>query len=133
MVVPVLPSHTGPWRFRAATDDEGQDPTMDDSARDRAAQRGGRRPGTGSSVLTPPVGIPAVPDGIVPAQRAAPVSPNTPPKRPAVVNPCTCGHPKAAHEHYRAGTDCGVCGATACAGFRPAERTGMVRRLLRRS
>ncbi|GAA1284244.1 hypothetical protein GCM10009609_56510 [Pseudonocardia aurantiaca] len=106
---------------------------MDDLARDRAAQRGGRRPGTGSSVLTPPVGIPAVPDGAVPAQRAAPVSPNTPPKRPAVVDPCTCGHPKAAHDHYRAGTDCGVCGATACAKFRSVKRKGIVRRLLRRS
>jgi hypothetical protein len=22
---------------------------------------------------------------------------------------CRCGHPRAAHEHYRAGTDCAQC------------------------
>jgi hypothetical protein len=97
-----------------------------DSRPARARQRGGRRHGSGSSVLTPPTGVPAVP-----AQRTAPETPITPPKRPAMVDPCACGHAKAAHEHYRAGTDCGVCGATACAAFRPAERTGVLRRLFR--
>ncbi len=33
---------------------------------------------------------------------------------------CRCGHEKAAHQHYRRGTDCGVCGATACPRFRKA-------------
>ncbi len=26
-----------------------------------------------------------------------------------VAKPCTCGHGKAAHEHYRAGSDCALC------------------------
>jgi hypothetical protein len=33
--------------------------------------------------------------------------------------PCRCGDPGAAHEHYRAGTDCALCG---CDRFRPASR-----------
>ncbi|MFR9807088.1 hypothetical protein ACL02T_33045 [Pseudonocardia sp. RS010] len=33
---------------------------------------------------------------------------------------CRCGHPEAAHEHYRPGTDCGACGREACPHFRPA-------------
>lgn len=24
-------------------------------------------------------------------------------------DPCVCGHPRAAHEHYRSGTDCALC------------------------
>jgi hypothetical protein len=34
--------------------------------------------------------------------------------------PCTCGHVREAHEHYRRGSDCGICGADACAAFSPA-------------
>jgi hypothetical protein len=30
---------------------------------------------------------------------------------------CRCGHPRGAHEHYRRGSDCGVCGSAICAGF----------------
>lgn len=33
---------------------------------------------------------------------------------------CECGHLKAAHVHYRPGTDCGACGRRACPKFRPA-------------
>jgi hypothetical protein len=113
---------------------------MDDSATGRpagAAQRRGRRHGAGSSVLTPPTGIAAVP-GIeaVPTQRTASAEPAGPVKRPAppaVVDPCTCGHAKAAHEHYRKGADCGVCGAATCAAFRSKERRGLLGRLFRRN
>jgi len=31
---------------------------------------------------------------------------------------CRCGHVEAAHEHYRRGTDCGICGRDVCASFR---------------
>jgi hypothetical protein len=31
---------------------------------------------------------------------------------------CKCGHPKSAHEHYRAGTECSLC--TTCKKFRRA-------------
>ncbi len=33
---------------------------------------------------------------------------------------CVCGHPHEAHEHYRAGTDCSLCGPAACRRFRAA-------------
>lgn len=109
---------------------------MADSATGRAGQRGGRRHGAGSSVLTPPTGIPTVPDHVfpdldvaVPTQRTAPVRPTKPPARPPIVDPCTCGHPKEAHEHYRKGTDCGACGAGACSAYQPAEQPGFWRRL----
>ncbi len=32
----------------------------------------------------------------------------TPPPEPAGA-PCSCGHGKQAHEHYRAGSDCALC------------------------
>jgi hypothetical protein len=31
---------------------------------------------------------------------------------------CRCGHDLDAHEHFRAGRDCGACGAGGCAAFR---------------
>lgn len=34
---------------------------------------------------------------------------------------CVCGHLYEAHQHYRAGTDCGACAATACARYRGAD------------
>jgi hypothetical protein len=34
---------------------------------------------------------------------------------------CGCGHPAAAHEHYRRGSDCGVCGREVCRAFRAAR------------
>ncbi|PKZ63936.1 hypothetical protein CYJ73_19360 [Gordonia terrae] len=40
---------------------------------------------------------------------------------------CRCGHDRAAHEHYRAGTDCALCGTGDCPRFR---RNSRVRRLL---
>ena len=108
------------------------------------AQRSGRT--TGSSVLTPPTGIPLV----------AGVSPPVDPPRPAeaapatsvpeqvaawdpVVSPaavvapagsCQCGHDARAHAHWRPGSDCGACGAGGCASFRRCG--GRLRRMLRR-
>ncbi|MCU7727371.1 hypothetical protein ODJ79_26875 [Actinoplanes sp. KI2] len=31
---------------------------------------------------------------------------------------CVCGHPRAAHEHHRRGTDCALCDPGACVRFR---------------
>lgn len=118
---------------------------MGDAASKRpvgGGSRGDHRRAAGSSVLTPPTGVPTVPDlsSAIPSQReelsaaqcALPV-PTTPPAHPAqrtVVKPCACGHGRAAHDHYRPGTDCGACGATGCAAYRPLG--GPIRRLLRR-
>ncbi|GAA2749544.1 hypothetical protein [Amnibacterium kyonggiense] len=33
---------------------------------------------------------------------------------------CVCGHAHDAHEHYRRGTDCAICGAETCPKFRRA-------------
>jgi len=102
------------------------------------------RPGrneTSSAVLTPPFGLPALDlTGLIPQQRppadstlTSPVAPNEPPTpadQAPVVDPCTCGHARADHEHYRPGSDCGVCGAQSCASFR--RRGGRVRQALRR-
>lgn len=30
---------------------------------------------------------------------------------------CRCGHVRDLHEHYRAGTDCGVCGPELCPSY----------------
>jgi hypothetical protein len=84
----------------------------------------------GSSVLTPPVGMPAVP-----GQREASQTPSTPRVAPAappkiVIEPCVCGHARDAHEHYRPGRDCGACGAHDCDDYRRAG--GAVRRALRK-
>ena len=91
--------------------------------------RRGRGHKAGSSVLTPPVGIPAVPGQRNASTSASPpVAPTTPPN--TVVDPCVCGHAREAHEHYRPGHDCGVCGARDCADYRRAD--GAFRRGLRR-
>jgi hypothetical protein len=91
-----------------------------------------RRPSSpGSTVLTPPTGVPSVPqlDGLIPAQRTPDDrGPSTPP--PVVVEPCVCGHARAAHEHYRSGHDCGACGSVGCSAFRPEG--GPTRRLMRK-
>jgi len=34
---------------------------------------------------------------------------------------CRCGHGRDAHEHYRAGSDCGSCGRQTCPSFRRAR------------
>ena len=39
---------------------------------------------------------------------------------------CRCGHERAAHEHYRGGTECSLCSPTACPRFR---RPGIVSQL----
>lgn len=101
---------------------------MGNSAFDHRPGRRGRPRSAGSSVLTPPTGLPALPDPGAPAARQDP-PPIAPTPRP-VVEPCVCGHPKDAHDHYRPGTDCGVCGAVQCGEYRLDG--GPVRRALRR-
>jgi hypothetical protein len=43
---------------------------------------------------------------------------------------CLFGHEHAAHEHWRPGSDCGICGAAGCAAYR--RRGGVLRGFLRR-
>ena len=74
---------------------------------------------TGSSVLTPPTGVPAVPGDA----RSFPVE-----QAPAGF--CLCGHEPRAHEHWRPGSECGVCGPGGCPTYR--ERGGRARGLLRK-
>ncbi len=96
------------------------------------------RPETDLSVLTPPVGLPAAqadpgPPPPAPAEARAEGPAEAlaePPGAARAPGRCVCGHPRAAHEHYRRGSDCGVCGAAQCACFR--RRGGPLRRLLRR-
>jgi hypothetical protein len=35
---------------------------------------------------------------------------------------CLCGCPAADHDHYRPGTDCGLCGNRVCEVYRPRNR-----------
>lgn len=37
-----------------------------------------------------------------------------------VQRPCVCGHAREAHEHYRRGSDCALCGAATCGRYRAA-------------
>ncbi len=37
-------------------------------------------------------------------------------------NVCRCGHDKAAHAHYRRGSDCAMCGPARCPRFRTQPR-----------
>lgn len=41
---------------------------------------------------------------------------------------CVCGHGRTAHEHYRRGSDCGICGVAECAAYRRPK--GLLRRML---
>ena len=111
-------------------------------------QRTGRT--TGSSVLTPPVGLQVIPDDAesllepsptaddpVPCVEALPATVvsiggwiPTDTDTDALAGSCLCGHGSPAHEHWRRGSDCGVCGSASCSSFR--RRGGRVRRLLRR-
>jgi hypothetical protein len=95
------------------------------------ASRPGRAPAT-SAVLTPPTGLPAARS--TPPGEAAGAPPRVPPRPPAaappVVDPCVCRHAREAHEHWRRGSDCGVCGPRRCARYR--RRGGALRRFLRR-
>ena len=86
---------------------------------------------SGSSVLTPPAGLPVFPDLESAAAERADIIRCCRSQPSTVVEPCLCGHDRASHEHYRPGWDCGVCGAVACCDFRP-EGGGSVRRMLRR-
>jgi len=96
-------------------DDRGQHPRPGSTASH------GRRV-TGSSVLTPPTGIPAVPLDMPGSRDAAPT--------PVVAgSACQCGHPSDVHRHWRPGSDCGQCGPGGCTAYR--SRAGAVLRLLR--
>jgi hypothetical protein len=101
-----------------------------------AGQRRGRANSAGSSVLTPPTGMPSLSDldTSLPTQRtsspAVPADAPPPPAQRTVIDPCVCGHGHAAHEHYRPGSDCGTCGRMGCAEFRPEN--GFFRQLWRR-
>jgi hypothetical protein len=103
--------------------------------------------GSVSSVLTPPTGLPSIEDIAIPAQRApephtmrasAPTAPPVAPPPPVQAPPgtCVCGHAAEAHEHYRAGSDCGACGVEVCEHYRAADaeqaKKGLLSKLLRR-
>ena len=87
-----------------------------------------RRRAGRASLLTPPLGIPlfsarprrAAEQLPPPAQPPADDRPAVPPRQNAALagKLCLCGHGRTAHEHYRRGSDCGVCGTAGCAAFR---------------
>lgn len=82
---------------------------------------------TDVTVLTPPVGLPESPrtvGGQPPPIVGAGGRRVDPPAR------CVCGHARDVHEHYRPGSDCGICGAAECAAYR--HSAGLLRRMLRR-
>jgi hypothetical protein len=88
------------------------------------------------TVLTPPVVLPATPEAASRQPCPAPeggdpveAQAETPGAAPAPGR-CICGHPHAAHEHYRRGSDCGICGVTKCAAYRRPR--GFLRRMLGR-
>ena len=110
---------------------------------------------TGSSVLTPPTGVPTVPGdarSFLVEQRRAPdaavprVDPVPDLPVPDLLGPpatrlptdameapagfCLCGHEPRAHEHWRPGSECGVCGPKGCPTYR--ERGGRARGILRK-
>jgi hypothetical protein len=35
---------------------------------------------------------------------------------------CVCGHNSDAHQHFRSGTDCSLCGASECKKYRPKRK-----------
>ena len=97
----------------------------------RADPRRGRPRNPGSSVLTPPTGLPIFPDlATADAERADIIRSCRDVSR-IEIDPCVCGHGRTAHQHYRPGWDCGLCGAVTCCDYRPVGG-GPLRRMLRR-
>jgi hypothetical protein len=103
-----------------------------------------RRRAGRASLLTPPLGIPLfssrpqrpADELPLPAQPPADDRPPVPPRPDEGLadKMCRCGHGRTAHEHYRRGSDCGVCGATGCAAFRrPSILRAIVMRIRRAS
>ena len=86
---------------------------------------------SGSSVLTPPTGLPVFPDLATAGAERADIIRCCRELPQIVLDPCLCGHDRSSHEHYRPGWDCGICGAVTCCDFRP-EGGGPVRRMFRR-
>lgn len=84
----------------------------------------------GSSVLTPPQGLPVFPDLETAAAERSDIIRSCHTLPQVVVDPCVCGHGKVSHEHYRPGWDCGTCGAVECVDYRPVAG-GAVWRMLR--
>jgi hypothetical protein len=115
-----------------------------DSTRPRNRTTDGAQGSASPSVMTPPLGLPRTGAPEIPAQREAeilqsnpisgPITP-VPPRAPEVAM-CTCGHAAEAHEHYRAGADCGACGEQVCGQYTPVDgpdaRPGLLRRLFGR-
>ena len=97
----------------------------DDGTRRRRPERD--RPAATPAVLTPPTGLPATPAR---PGRPGPADAGAPAPR-AVLDPCACRHARVAHEHWRQGSDCGICGPQACPRYR--RQGGALRRFLRRA
>ena len=120
---------------------KAQEPAMGDASSqpDHPPAQPRRRAGR-ASLLTPPLGIPLfsarprrpAEELAPPVQAPADDRPPVPPRQdPALAGKlCRCGHGRTAHEHYRRGSDCGVCGAAGCAAFR---RPGILRSVAMRS
>lgn len=62
------------------------------------------------------------PDGNQADTQAQPTSDNGHHETRATGRTCRCGHPHAAHEHYRPGTECAACAAGDCLRYRPTSR-----------
>jgi hypothetical protein len=79
---------------------------------ERASSRPGRRAGR-PAVLTPPLGIP-----LLPSRQRRPAAEPPLASQPGLAGKlCSCGHGREAHEHYRKGSDCGICGVAGCAAY----------------
>jgi hypothetical protein len=107
---------------------------MGDTATGRsggAESRRDRSRTNGLSVLTPPRGLPTLPDLETAAAERADIIRCCRQASEPVVDPCLCGHAKSSHEHYRPGWDCGTCGAVACVDYRRQDG-GALRRMLRK-
>ena len=69
------------------------------------SQQRGSHPDGGPTPAPPPSTGQPVPAAPVPPADAGPT--------------CSCGHPRQAHQHYRRGSDCAMCG---CGRFRRPRR-----------
>lgn len=65
--------------------------------------------------------------GVAPAHTVVTpaVTPETGPAPDGLRKPCSCGHGKQAHQHYRAGSDCALCG---CGRYRRPFLTRLLTR-----
>ena len=65
---------------------------------------------------------------------AAPLERGAMKVRPGRAVLCRCGHERVAHQHYRRGTECALCGCPrwSAPGVLPRPAPGFLRRLFRR-